>query len=140
MFKIKNSEVIALFDTKSTNSGLQKLMNHGNLDWDKAYELSLLVPELEKQVKIIDENRSRISSKVFPAWKDWKQDEKDLKDPVKLNEFYAEYGKILEKEVEVAWDKIVLSREKDKDWKSELNKLNLTAVDLIKIKSLVDIK
>ena len=146
MLKIKNADIFSLMSWKQW-SGLTKLMNHWNLDWDKAYDLSLLVPELEKQFKVIQENRNRISLKVYPDQDKFDDTpkgkaEKDayLDNAEKITQFNEEFNKVLEKEVEIEWNKVVISREKDEKGMSELNKLNLTATDLIILRPLIEIK
>lgn len=156
--KITNANVFSLINNRNQSSGLLKLMNHGNLDWEKAYLLSCLVPELEKQYWIIIENRNRLSLKYFPADEngkqsilekthtgyvkaDWTQaSEDEIKEfEEKTNEFTSEFNAILEKEVEISGEKIQLSLQKDEKWLSELGKLNLTATDLIILKPLISV-
>lgn len=159
--EIKNSELYNIMKW-SKWVGLDKLMNHPSLDSDKAYEMSLLIPELQKQVWVIEENRNRISKKIFPM--DEKTGEQNgilkthdrsgklMKGEVeatpeevaeyskKMEEFLAEFNKVLEKNIEISWDKIELSRKKDeKSGRSELQNLNLTVTDLMILAPLITV-
>lgn len=144
--KMTNRQVRDIFPVanndaeKALNShlGLNKLARSTSLDVEKSYELSLLIPALEAQNKIILDNRNNLSLKHFPM------DEKSGKqvgtdDAEKVKAFEADYEKILNKEVEIEGEKIELSMRKEGDKPSEASAIGLTALDLIILKPILNI-
>jgi len=142
--------------------GLDKLMNHPSLDSDKAYDMSLLIPELQNQMSVIEENRNRISKKIFPVNEETGEQPGILKAhdrsgklmkgdmeatpeeiaeySTKMDEFTKEFNKVLEKEVKINGDKIEISRKKDeRSGRSELQNLNLTVTDLMILAPLITV-
>lgn len=145
--KMTNRDVLNIFPAarndaeRAMNShmGLNKLARSNTLDVEKVYEISLLIPALEAQNKIIIENRNNLSLKHFPM-DETKGEQVGLDDAKKVEAFEKDYEKILNKEIEIEGEKITISLKKEGDKPSEASSLGLTAVDLIILKPILHIE